>query len=96
MLILAKLAGILMMVWFYFGGKAQGENAVKWAILGLIGYWLTWWISNKLIIATLVGFFAKSKSMIFLITQLPIVCAVFVAFFIRKKLINDAKKKGLE
>ncbi|MCK4841947.1 MAG: hypothetical protein KAT04_08695 [Methylococcales bacterium] len=97
MLILAKLSAILVLVWFYLTGKTQGQNAIKWAVIGLVGYWLAWWLSNKLILSMLVGMFSKSLTMVFIITQIPVVCGVVVAYFVRKKLIKDAEKvTGLE
>ncbi len=89
MLLLAKFAGILVLVWFYLTGKKLGEPAVKWAIIGLVGYWISWWLTNKLILASLTGMFAKSSGAVFLVTQIPVICAVAAVFFIRKKLINS-------
>jgi len=43
MLFLAKFAGIVVLVWFYLSAKDKGEPPVKWAIIGLIGYWIAWW-----------------------------------------------------
>lgn len=94
MLILAKLAGILVMVWFYLAGKKQGQNGVKWAIIGLIGYWLAWWLGNQIILGALVGMFSKSKIIIFFVTQIPVICGLFVAFLARNKLISDAEKNA--
>ncbi len=90
MLLLAKFAGILVLVWFYLTAKKIKEPAVKWAIIGLVGYWISWWLANKLILASLSGMFAKSSVMVFAITQIPVVFAVVAVFFIRKKLLNDA------
>lgn len=92
MLLLAKLAGILTLVWFYLTGKKMGEPPIKWAIIGLFGYWLSWWLGNKLILSSLSGMFTKSSTMVFLVTQIPVVCGVAAAFFVRKKLISDAEK----
>ncbi len=94
MLLLAKFAGILVIVWFYLSGKKLGENAIKWAVIGLVGYWLAWWIGNELILSSLVGMFSKKSAIIFLVTQIPVVCGVAVAFFVRKKLIKDAEKES--
>ncbi len=90
MLLLAKFAGILVLVWFYLTAKKIKEPAVKWAIIGLVGYWISWWLANKLILASLSGMFAKSSAMVFAITQIPVVFAIVAVFFIRKKLLNDA------
>ncbi len=93
MLLLAKLTGILVLVWFYMTGKKLGEPPLKWAVIGLIGYWLAWWLGNKIILAALVGMFSKSSVIIFLVTQIPVVCGVIVAFFVRKKLIKSAEQQ---
>ncbi len=90
MLLLAKFAGILVLVWFYLTAKKIKEPAVKWAIIGLVGYWISWWLANKLILASLSGMFAKNSVMVFAITQIPVVIAIVAVFFIRKKLLNDA------
>ncbi|WP_305910301.1 hypothetical protein Q9L42_003775 [Methylomarinum sp. Ch1-1] len=90
MLLLAKFAGILVLVWFYLSGKKIGEPPIKWAIIGLIGYWITWWLANKLILSSLTGMFAKSAVAVFLVTQIPVVFALVAAYFIRKKLIGSA------
>ncbi|WP_031434304.1 hypothetical protein [Methylomarinum vadi] len=92
MLLLAKAAGILVLVWFYLSGKKVGEPAVKWAIIGLVGYWISWWLANKLILASLTGMFAKSSVTVFLVTQIPVVIAVTAVFFIRKKLLSGVSE----
>ncbi|MCK5728582.1 MAG: hypothetical protein KAH08_05110 [Methylococcales bacterium] len=77
MFILAKLVGIIVLVWFSMSAKAYGEYWLRWAIVGLVGYWLTW----ALLYATLsipIG---------------PTFAALGVTYFVRKKLVNDAKKK---
>lgn len=89
MYLLAKAAGILVLVWFYLSGKKVGEPPVKWAIIGLIGYWISWWLANKLILASLTGMFAKSSVTVFLVTQIPAVVAIAAAVLIRKKLIGS-------
>ncbi|MCK5897961.1 MAG: hypothetical protein KAG06_02685 [Methylococcales bacterium] len=77
MFILAKMVGIIVLVWFSMSAKSYGEYWLRWAIVGLIGYWLTW----ILLYATLsipIG---------------PTFVALGVTYFIRKKLVYDAKKK---
>jgi len=90
MLLLAKFAGIAVLVWFFISAKQQGEPAYKWAIIGVIGYWIAWWAVRLSIVAPLTALFPKNGMAIFLITQIPAVCAFIAAFFIRKKLIADA------
>ena len=92
MLILAKLVGILTLVWFYLTAQKQGESGIKWAIIGLIGYWVAWWLGNALILSSLSGMFTKSPVMVFLITQIPVVCGVGAAILVRNKLIKDTEQ----
>ena len=89
MLLLAKFVGIAVLVWFYLTGKEQGEQPVKWAIIGVIGYWVAWWAVNISIVSILTGLVGKSAMSVFLVTQIPVIGALAVAFFIRKKLIAD-------
>ena len=90
MLFLAKFAGVAVLVWFYLTAKDKGEQPYKWAIIGLIGYWITWWIIRLTVVAALSGLVAKSAMMTFLVIQIPALCAIAAAFFIRKKLLADA------
>lgn len=94
MLLLAKAAGILVLVWFYLTGKKMGEPPIKWAIIGLVGYWISWWLANKLILSSMTGMFAKSSVTVFLVTQIPVIVALIAVLFIRKKLISDVDEAG--
>lgn len=89
MLFLAKLCGILTLVWFYMTARNHGGPWLNWSIIGLIGYWLTWWLSKMLILVPLASMVAKHSVVEFLLTQLPVVCAVAACFVIRKKLISS-------
>ena len=93
MLFLAKLAGVAILVWFFLTAKSQGQQPYKWAIIGLIGYWTTWWAIKLTVVTALVGLVAKSATMTFLLIQIPALCAIAVAFFIRKKLLADIAEK---
>jgi hypothetical protein len=84
MFILAKLCGILMLVWFYLTAKTHGGPLINWSIIGLIGYWLTWWLSKLLIEGPLVGLIPKNSSVVFLV---PVLVSLAACFLIRKKLI---------
>ena len=90
MLFLAKFAGVAVLVWFYLTAKDKGEQPFKWAIIGLIGYWIAWWVVRLTVVAALSGLVAKSAMMTFLVIQIPAFCAIAAAFFIRKKLLADA------
>lgn len=93
MLLLAKFAGIAVLVWFYLTAKEKGEQPIKWAIVGLIGYWIAWWAFKLAIVSPLTGFFHKNGLAIFIVTQIPAICAVGVAFLIRKKMLADITKE---
>jgi uncharacterized membrane-anchored protein len=86
MLLLARLAGVAVFLWFYFTAKEKGEPPFKWAILGFIGYWLAWWLLNL----TIAAMIPSGHMMEFLVHQIPAVGAIGACFFIRKKLIADA------
>jgi len=87
MLFLAKLFGILTLVWFYLTAKNQNAPLINWSLIGLIGYWLTWWLAKMLIVESLAGVVPKHSVVEFLLTQSPVVCAVGACFLIRKRLI---------
>ena len=91
MLLLAKFAGIAVIVWFYMTAKNRGGEPMKWAIIGLIGYWIAWWAVNLTAVSALSSLFAKNFTAIFIIAQIPAVCAIGAAFLIRKKLLADVE-----
>ena len=93
MLFLAKFAGIVVLVWFYLTAKDKGEQPIKWAIIGLIGYWIAWWVVKLTVVTALSGLVAKSAMMTFIVIQIPALCAIAAAFLIRKKLLADAAEK---
>lgn len=55
MLILIKLAAIATAVIFYQTGKAHGENGIRWAVVGVIGYSLGFALSMLLIGETFIS-----------------------------------------
>ncbi|MGZ8143104.1 MAG: hypothetical protein ACXW0L_02350 [Methylosarcina sp.] len=90
MLLIGRLAGVAILVWFYLTAKKKGESPVKWALLGFIGYWLTWGLVYLTIVKSLAGMIQGNFAMAFFIYQLPVAIAIGACFFIRKKLIADA------
>jgi hypothetical protein len=42
------------------------------------------------VLSALVAMVSKTLTMVFLVTQIPALCAICAAFFIRKKLMADA------
>jgi hypothetical protein len=93
MLFLAKFGGIVVLVWFYLTAKDKGEPSFKWAIIGVIGYWIAWWAVKLTVVNALAGLVAKSAMMTFIVIQIPALCAIAAAFLIRKKLLADAAEK---
>ncbi|MGZ5059175.1 MAG: hypothetical protein ACXWAA_12110 [Methylobacter sp.] len=89
MLHLAKFAGIAVLVWFYLSAKEKGASPINWAIIGLIGYWITWWAVKLTVVSALLGIVAKNPTGTFLLLQIPALCAIGAAFLIRKKLLAD-------
>lgn len=95
-MLLAKIAGIIMLVWFYQTAKKHDENPIKWAITGLIGYWLVWWIVTLSIANPMLETFEKSSvAVLLIIRQLPALAAIAAAIFIRKKfLVGPAESEN--
>lgn len=93
MLHLARFAGIAVLVWFYLSAKEKGESPLNWAIIGLIGYWITWWVVKLTAVSALSGMVAKNPTGTFLLYQIPALCAIGAAFLIRKKLLADVAEK---
>ena len=89
---LAKVAGIAILIWFYQSAKKNNENGINWAIIGLIGFWLVWWIVTLTVANPWLDSFTKGGPVVLLllIRQLPAIAGIVVAFFIRKKLIASA------
>lgn len=59
MLILIKLAAIVTAIVFYQTGKNNGENGIRWAVIGMVGYILgfalSWVIIGETFISILVA-----------------------------------------
>lgn len=87
MYFLAKLFGILTLVWFYMAAKDHKAPLINWSIIGLVGYWLSWWLAKFLILEPLSKFVTKHSVMEMVLTQLPVAVAVAACVLIRKKLI---------
>lgn len=94
MLFLAKAAGIAILVWFYLTAKKQGEPPIKWAVIGVMGYWITWWAIKLSVVTMLSGIVAKSAMGTFLLIQVPALVGIGAAFLIRKKLLAEAGKSS--
>ena len=91
---LAKIAAILMIVWFFQTAKERGGNPVQWVLIGLIGYWLAWWIVTLVVANPLLNSMPKGSVMILrLIPLIPAFAAIATAILVRKKLLSDLQKE---
>jgi uncharacterized membrane protein YjfL (UPF0719 family) len=93
MLLLAKLAALGIVIWFYMTAEKNGEPAVKWAVIGLIGYLLVWFLIDLIIdssVSTTVA--AKRGAGSFVLGQIPTLAGLVAAVFIRKKLLSNMGK----
>jgi len=90
MLFLAKVGAIAVLVWFYLSAQKQSQPPVKWAIIGLIGYWLTWWLVKLTVMGILPSSLTRTAVMGFVVMQIPALCALLASYFIRQKLVHDA------
>jgi xanthosine utilization system XapX-like protein len=91
MLLLAKLAALTIGIWFYMTADKVGEPPAKWVIIGLIGYLITWFIVDLTLVKALTAAVAKKSTAVIVITQIPAVCGLIAAYFIRNKLLSNLK-----
>jgi hypothetical protein len=91
MLLLAKLAALGIGIWFYMTADKVGEPPAKWVIIGLIGYLITWFIVDLTLVKALTAAVAKKSTAVIVITQIPAVCGLIAAYFIRNKLLSNLK-----
>jgi putative flippase GtrA len=83
-MLLAKIVAIAILVWFFHSAKENGQPPFKWAIIGLVGFGITWEAAHLFTDALTQNRIVAST--------LPAVIATVGAFLIRQKLISDAKK----
>jgi hypothetical protein len=82
---LAKIAAIIVMVWFYRTAAEIGEKAIQWAVIGVIGFFLAAFITHYGVVDPLSKYVLGQKEPAGLITQLPAFVGLGAAYFIRKK-----------
>lgn len=92
MLHLAKFGAIAVLVWFYLSAQKQSQPPITWAVIGFIGYCLTWGLVYLTFIEVLPKALTRSAGMGFLVMQIPALCALAAAYLIRQKLVSDANK----
>lgn len=86
-MLLAKIIAVAILVWFFLSAKEHEQQPFKWAIIGLIGYAITWEAAHLLTDAL-------SENRLVAAT-VPAIVATVGAFFIRAKLISDAKSDNV-
>ncbi len=91
MLVLAKLAALGIVIWFYMTADKVGEPPIKWAVIGFIGYLLAYLLVNYTVAAYLMGIVAKKSTAIIVISQIPALCGLAAAYLIRKKLLSNSR-----
>jgi hypothetical protein len=89
MLFFAKLAALGVIIWFYMSANKVGEPSIKWAIIGLVGYLITWLLLDKTVASALSAAVAKKGLADFIIDQIPTLGGLVAAHFIRKKLLSN-------
>jgi uncharacterized membrane protein len=90
MLLLAKLAALGIVIWFYMTADKVGEPPVKWVVIGLIGYLIVYLLVNLTVVTALIAMVAKKSTAIIVFSQIPAICGLAAAYFIRKKLLSNA------
>jgi hypothetical protein len=83
-MLLAKIAAVAILVWFYHSAKENGQEPFKWVIIGLIGFGITWEAAHLITDAMTENRLIAST--------LPAVIATVGAALVRKKLLLDATK----
>lgn len=91
MLLLSKLAALGVIIWFYTTADKNGAPHVKWAVIGLVGYVISWYLVDAILDNALSVVIAKRGTGAFIIGQLPTLGGVVAAYFIRKKLLSDLR-----
>jgi hypothetical protein len=92
MLLLAKLAALGVIIWFYMTADKNGQPPVKWAVIGLVGYIIAWFLVDFVIDNALSAVLAKKGGGVFILGQIPALGGLLAAHFIRKKLLGDLGK----
>ncbi len=90
-MLLAKIAGIVILVWFYQSAKTRNLPPVQWAVIGLVGFWVAWWIVTLSVANPMLETFEKSPGWILLLIQLlPALAGIAAAVLVQKKFLLTA------
>jgi hypothetical protein len=92
-MMLAKIAAIIMLVWFFQTAKEHEQNPWKWVMICLVGYWLVWWIFTLGVANPLLNSLQnRSWMLLAAIRHVPAFAAIIAAILVRKKLVADSQK----
>ena len=94
MLAPAKLVALAVIVWLYMTADKHNQPPTKWAIIGLIGYLLSWVLVDFVVDKTFAAALAKRNFGSFILSQIPTLAGLFSAYLIRKKLLAEAKSRS--
>ncbi len=94
MLHLAKFGAVAVLVWFYLSAQKQNQPPITWAIIGFIGYCITWGLVYLIFGEVLPKALTRSAGMGFLVMQIPALTAMVAAYLIRQKLVHDAENSS--
>lgn len=90
MLLITKLIALGVVIWFYLSAEKVSQNPIKWAVIGLVGYVIAWFLFDKIIADPLSAKVVKKGIGVYIIYQIPPLGGLAAAYLIRKKLISDA------
>ncbi len=82
---LAKIVAIAISVWFYKSAQKIGENPIQWAVLGVIGFFLSATLAHYAISEPLLGTLPPQGTLTSLIRQSPLLIGIASVYFIYKK-----------
>jgi uncharacterized membrane protein len=92
MLLLTKLAALAVIIWFYMTAEKNGQPTVKWALIGLVGYIITWFLVDFILDSAFSSASPKKAGGMFMLGQIPAIAGLAAAYLIRKKLLGDINK----
>ena len=92
MMLLAKLAALGLIIWFYMTADKNGEPPIKWAFIGLVGYIITWFLVDFALDTAFAAVIAKKGGGVFILGQFPALGGLLAAHFIRKKMLGNIGK----
>jgi len=83
---LAKIFAIAVAIWFYQTAQKIGEKPLYWAVIGVIGFWLTAFIVHYVVTVPLLTVF-KTGFVSVAVRQLPALVGFAATYLIRGKFL---------